>query len=378
MNHNFNEVEMLCWLAGGLSFQDEGLGEEQPGDAKQRQHQQQALDPKLTGVHVLLTLRAVLLVFLPKDQIVQESSFYNPSIMLKTHLEEDHVDKCDENRRGAALSRQVAVLTLKAAGHKAGPLVEHEEAHVAKHAGHEDDLRHKLAEDIGLVVEVLVIPQGQDDAEEHVNDAEDDGDPPDLTGLSCRWTPIKAARGSMVSLVLRCADHRQIHADLARLAGLATLNALQPTSLDARWPPKGLVREAKARRGRKPLVLMIAITALITFVAYIFVKYRIPAGKFDPNRYIKEVTEGAVDFARADESLCVVFDCPQDRIPLLEEYLESRAQRGDLKYGMHLSDHAVMTCLVVSTDAGQHVHFVDGGDGGYTQAATKLKAKLAT
>ena len=176
MNHNFNEVEMLCWLAGGLSFQDEGLGEEQPGDAKQRQHQQQALDPKLTGVHVLLTLRAVLLVFLPKDQIVQESSFYNPSIMLKTHLEEDHVDKCDENRRGAALSRQVAVLTLKAAGHKAGPLVEHEEAHVAKHAGHEDDLRHKLAEDIGLVVEVLVIPQGQDDAEEHVNDAEDDGD----------------------------------------------------------------------------------------------------------------------------------------------------------------------------------------------------------
>jgi tRNA A22 N-methylase len=44
---------------------------------------------------------------------------------------------------------------------------------------------------------------------------------------------------------------------------------------------------------------------------------------------------------------------------------------------MHLSDHAVMTCLVVSPTDGQHVHFVDGGDGGYTQAATQLKAQLA-
>lgn len=210
-----------------------------------------------------------------------------------------------------------------------------------------------------------------------VSDAEDDGEPPDLTGLSCRWTPIRAARGSMVSLVLRCAYHPQVHAELARLAGLPSLNALQAKSLEPRWPPKGLVREAKARRGRIPLLPMIVVTALITFVAYIFVRFRIPAGKFDPNRYIKEVTEGAVDFARADDSLCVVFDCPNDRIPVLEAYLEERAQRGELKYGMHVSDHAVMTCLVVSPTDGQHVHFVDGGDGGYTQAATRLKARLA-
>ena len=210
-----------------------------------------------------------------------------------------------------------------------------------------------------------------------VNDSEDDGELPDLTGLSCRWTPIKAARGSMVSLVLRCADHRQVHAELARLAGLPTLNALQPTSLKAKWPPKGVVREAKARRGRVPLPLMVAATAVITLVAWIFVYYRIPAGKFDPNRYIKETTEGAVDFARADESLCVVFDCPKEKIPLLKEYLDGRVARGELKYGMHLSDHAVMTCLVVSPTDGQHVHFVDGGDGGYTSAATQLKAQLA-
>lgn len=210
-----------------------------------------------------------------------------------------------------------------------------------------------------------------------IGDDEDDGEPPDLTGLSCRWTPIKAAKGAMVSLVLQCADHQQVHAELARLAGLPSLNALSTGILQSRWPPKGLVREAKARRGRIPLPIMVAVTAVITFVAYIFVHYRIPLGRFDPHRYIKEVTEGAVDFARVDENLCLVFDCPSDRIAALREYLETRATRGELNYGMQISDHAVMTCLVVSPTAGQHVHFLDGGDGGYTRAATALKAQRA-
>ena len=34
-----------------------------------------------------------------------------------------------------------------------------------------------------------------------------------------------------------------------------------------------------------------------------------------------------------------------------------------------------MTCLVASADDNRHVHFIDGGDGGYTQAATQLKAR---
>ena len=28
-----------------------------------------------------------------------------------------------------------------------------------------------------------------------LGEAEDDGEPPDLEGLSCRWTPLKATRG---------------------------------------------------------------------------------------------------------------------------------------------------------------------------------------
>jgi len=35
---------------------------------------------------------------------------------------------------------------------------------------------------------------------------------------------------------------------------------------------------------------------------------------------------------------------------------------------------ALMTCLVTSTADSLHVHFVDGGGGGYTNAAKKLKS----
>jgi len=209
-----------------------------------------------------------------------------------------------------------------------------------------------------------------------IGDHEDDGEPPDLTGLSCRWTPIKAQRGRMVSLVLRCADHRAIHDDIAKVAGLETLHAISEAAMETRWPPKGMVREAKARRGKVPLFLMVPVVAAITFVAYLFVKNRWNTKTFNANRYIKEIAEGAVDFARSDHSLCIVFDCPWDKIEPVRAYLDDRTARGELKYGMHISDHAVMTCLVVSPDYGQHVHFVDGGDGGYTQAATQLKAQV--
>jgi hypothetical protein len=205
-----------------------------------------------------------------------------------------------------------------------------------------------------------------------IGDDTDDGAPPDLTGLSCRWTPLKAARGRMVSLVLRGADHAAVHAELGRIVGAASLNAVTAAALQARWPPKGLMREAHARRGRRPLALMAALVALETLLAYAFVRFRLKAGGFDPDRYVREVAAGAVDFARSDDSLCMVFDCPADRVDAVRAHLDARAASGGLRYGMHLSDHAVMTCLVTSMTDGRHVHFVDG-DGGYTRAATELK-----
>ena len=71
-------------------------------------------------------------------------------------------------------------------------------------------------------------------------------------------------------------------------------------------------------------------------------------GAFDPERYRREIAENAVNFARSDDVLTLTFDCPSDRLEVMRSYLEERTNQGELHYGMHKSDHAVMTCLVAS------------------------------
>ena len=50
-----------------------------------------------------------------------------------------------------------------------------------------------------------------------IDEDEDDGEPPDLTGLSCRWTPLKSEEGFMVSVVVRGPDLSELHSDLTYL-----------------------------------------------------------------------------------------------------------------------------------------------------------------
>ena len=65
---------------------------------------------------------------------------------------------------------------------------------------------------------------------------------------------------------------------------------------------------------------------------------------------------------------------PLDAVATIKSYLDGQMAAGVLRYGMNVSETALMTCLVTSPTGGLHVHFVDGGDGGYTSAAKAMKA----
>ena len=59
----------------------------------------------------------------------------------------------------------------------------------------------------------------------------------------------------------------------------------------------------------------------------------------------------------------------------LEEYLEKEYEEGQLVYGIHKSDSALMTCLIFERH-GKHIHFVDSSNGGYALASKELKRRL--
>jgi len=50
---------------------------------------------------------------------------------------------------------------------------------------------------------------------------------------------------------------------------------------------------------------------------------------------------------------------------------------GELHFGIHISSESIISCYMRDRQ-NQHIHFVDGAGGGYTQAAKMLKEKLLT
>ena len=72
-----------------------------------------------------------------------------------------------------------------------------------------------------------------------------------------------------------------------------------------------------------------------------------------------------------------LIDCAQACIEPVQRLIAGRAAAEGIEWGMVVSDTALMTCLVTSASEGLHVHFVDGGGGGYTNAAKRMKAARA-
>ena len=81
------------------------------------------------------------------------------------------------------------------------------------------------------------------------------------------------------------------------------------------------------------------------------------------------------DFRKYDDGLRMIIDCAPELADALERRLAAAA--GTANYGLHRQSAAMMTCFTPSPTRSDHVHFIDGAQGGYAAAASALKAGLA-
>ncbi|MDX1737304.1 MAG: DUF3095 family protein, partial [Alphaproteobacteria bacterium] len=100
------------------------------------------------------------------------------------------------------------------------------------------------------------------------------------------------------------------------------------------------------------------------------------AGAYDAPRYLDEMIRHT-DYRRFDDILRLVLDCSESQITDLRTRLEDMSDKGRITYGMHISKTALMTCLVFNLEESEHVHFLDGGDGGFAIAAKHLKRNIS-
>jgi len=210
------------------------------------------------------------------------------------------------------------------------------------------------------------------------------GTRPDLTGLSCRWSPIDATLGEIVSLIAVPGPARDMHVFQALVADLITLTGREQRNahpLPVSGPEFGISRQgldvearANAPAGRRWLSKLWISLLLIAVIIADKLGWKI--GGFDPKAYRREVTRNS-DFRKFDDGLKMTIDVGPAVLRQIEERLQAAERAGICNYGLHRQKSALMTCIVASPLQRDHVHFIDGAMGGYAVAMTKLKAKLA-
>ena len=209
-----------------------------------------------------------------------------------------------------------------------------------------------------------------------------EGQLPDLTGLSCRWSPSPARNGVILSMVVLPAagvTDSTFNAAVARIIALAdgldrSGHPVPEGGPGTRWPPPGVDLEARASKGTGSLAGSRGRILFETFIAWILFRTGLSVGGFNARRYAR-VTGRNSDFRKYDDGLKMTLDCDAQTLKQIEDLLTDQQDQGVLKFGLFQQDHAMMTCIVPSIMTDDHIHFIDGASGGYTQAASRIKAK---
>jgi hypothetical protein len=207
------------------------------------------------------------------------------------------------------------------------------------------------------------------------------GSRPDLTGLSCRWSPIRAEGRSIVSIIIEAAQGAEdgFPARATRMLELAGMNARMSGSpmpeggLNFRWPPKNLDMEARATRGGRSVLARRVFLWFATLLPWFLDRTGIVVAGFDPKRY-KRFTSLNTDYRKFQDGLRITVSLGAAELKSLTDYLEDERGQKNLRYGLCVQDSAILTCYVPSVTSDSHFHFLDGAGGGYAQAAENMKS----
>jgi hypothetical protein len=202
----------------------------------------------------------------------------------------------------------------------------------------------------------------------------------ELKDLSCRWQPIQTKRGKVLSLLIRpTEDHPeivgQILSSLTEILGGDFMRSspvqLQNMKYKSYWQTIQTEFRYHSRHFHKSYFARLFWSA---FSVWSIKNQRVKP--FNAEKYTKQIPSHS-DFRKDDDMLRLVIDCTPDQVDKIRKKVEALRLLGQIHYGIHESDSAIMTCLLGSANDGDHIHFIDGGDGGYAMAAKSLKQQIS-
>ncbi|QCX00066.1 DUF3095 domain-containing protein [Aggregatimonas sangjinii] len=230
----------------------------------------------------------------------------------------------------------------------------------------------------------IVLGTGLKYAENHIKETYQEDNlaalkrtPVNLKGMECRWDEVapEQKESKVVCLLVACDDDLKQNTVYARVISkintiFGTLDTRQPITtpmlkLDATIAK--IRKEMYARIGRYSLPYLIK-NWLITRFGVIYFKY-FKRGK----DYVFQVSQLS-DTLMIDGTINTVMKGTTAQIEQLTVFLDGMEQQGALQYGLHITYASVMSCYIQDGKE-NHIHFVDGTEGGYTAASQVLKIK---
>ncbi len=203
--------------------------------------------------------------------------------------------------------------------------------------------------------------------------------PLDLEGMECRWDAIRpqAITREVVCLlvIVRRADRQAVI--LSKVLGqieaiygsLAARNPVTKTRLKLETTFSKIATEMRAKLGRFQWGYLFEQWFRTLIGPLYFALSR------DGAQYLERIVQLS-DTLMIDGRVNTVISGTAAQREALSKALRTLEEQGDIRFGLQICTASVMSCYVRDR-RDQHIHFVDGLGGGYTQAATMLKQKMA-
>lgn len=203
-----------------------------------------------------------------------------------------------------------------------------------------------------------------------------------LTGLECRWNKISppVAEAYNICYLIETIDpdkQAAIYTDVLKkmeaVYGDAQMrNPLSPERLQGMLNLRNVKREMLARFGKWRLGHFQSGAGSSSGKLLSQTQLAYPRAK---RRRILTATHCSRRHANGGRRINTIVCASSNKHNEFLQYLSHQEASGLLIFGHHVSKESVMTCYIEDR-RDKHIHFVDGADGGYTEAAKEFKAKL--
>ena len=204
-----------------------------------------------------------------------------------------------------------------------------------------------------------------------------------MDGLECRWDKIKAPgeMNEIVCYLIEANDHKKqvtVYGNVLQkmdeiFGGLDKRNPLSIDRLKLMLSVNKLKKEMLVRFGKWKKNYFTA-AFLRTFIGQLYFRFNWRINNLRGQQYLEQVITNA-DTLTIDGRINTIISSSMEKRIKFVEFLNAEEKAGNLIFGHFISRESVMTCYIENRDE-KHIHFVDGADGGYTEASKELKNKL--